>query len=340
MSKLTKRHVVAAVLVTVSLCACVTFRMMQTARHATGIKPLHTVHAKEGLSCTDCHQSGKNKQPIIPGHDICSACHEFDLEKPDERCAFCHTRPDYKVTIAKPLNPEIKFDHGPHTAAGVKCETCHPHPDKSVLPAQNIGLMEFCMDCHASKREYLTNCFVCHKELTKNVKPKYRAGVRLPHDSRLIWETIHGRESKRDEAYCRICHEQSFCEDCHTKNPPRSHMIAWRGKPHGLHAQWNRQKCTACHDEDSCVKCHRHTQPNSHHAGWGGPLNRHCIKCHYPPRNISCTACHENIDHPKAFPSPHEIGLFPVPCGLCHPGGIPFRSPHIMNTSIPCRFCH
>jgi len=90
---------------------------------------------------------------------------------------------------------------------------------------------------------------------------------------------------------------------------------------------------------DFCVRCHQHAEPVSHRGGWGEPLNRHCINCHYPARTAAAPNATRTSSIPKRWPQPHVIGLYGN-CGLCHPGGVPYRAPHIMNTSIKCLACH
>jgi mono/diheme cytochrome c family protein len=38
--------------------------------------------------------------------------------------------------------------------------------------------------------------------------------------------------------------------------------------------------------------------------------------------------------------SPHTLGIYPVNCSACHPGGEPTRAPHLTNNSVRCRSCH
>jgi hypothetical protein len=232
----------------------------------------------------------------------------------------------------------VIFNHPAHVDKQVECAKCHTDLTKSVLPKENK--MKWCMDCHEKTKPSLTECKVCHTELNKETRPKMHNGVRIPHDNPQMWTKMHGQESVKDPEYCLMCHDrEASCENCHRKNPPDSHTVAWRGRSHGMRASWDRSKCAACHEEDSCIKCHRNTQPSSHQGGWGEPLNRHCVNCHYPESTTGCAVCHEQAEHPKALPSPHNFGFYGT-CNRCHPGGVPYRAPHIMNTSIKCIGCH
>jgi len=319
------------------LAGCATLAGIKLAAPDTGIRFSHPQH--EAMDCADCHEiSGPTA--AMPGHDNCSTCHEIDMDNPsDEACGFCHTNKDLSITRTKRLTDEIIFTHEEHVEKEIACATCHPDPDKSPLPKG--PLMPFCMDCH-EKTSASNTCDTCHKEIRKDTIPTKRAGVRIAHDAPQIWENTHGQEYRFDPAYCGYCHDNdTFCQDCHQKTPPRDHTISWRRKPHGLQASWDRNRCTVCHDEDSCRKCHENTQPESHRGGWDRPRNKHCVNCHLPAQDTSCTVCHEEIDHRLAAkPSPHALGLYPPTCGLCHPGGNPFRAPHPMNSTTTCRFCH
>jgi hypothetical protein len=344
----TRKRWLAILLLSAAVGACVTLTGTKSRHVDRGLLFKHATHPATDLACTDCH-AVDNDEPKKAGHEICSACHDEQVNLPADSklaktdpkaCGLCHVNPDQSVKPrAKLLEPEQKFAHAPHVAKEIACPTCHPSPDKGALPAGSI--MAFCTDCHGKTRRELNECKVCHSEIDKNVRPKSRNGIRIPHDVPQIWETVHGQQYKNDPAFCAMCHEQeSHCEECHRKNPPSNHTVAWRRKSHGLRATWDREKCSACHEEDFCIKCHQSAEPSSHRGGWGAPGNRHCLVCHYPVRDTNCTACHEVIEHASAPHSPHERGLYPVRCLTCHPGGDPSRAPHPVNSTAGCMVCH
>lgn len=343
-----RRHWWTALILSVAVGACVTLGVMKSRHVDRGLAFVHAKHPAKDLACTDCHATD-NGDPALPNHDVCEVCHDERMAKKDasqeqkvraEACGYCHTRPDQAVTPrVRLLSPELKFAHAPHLAKPIECPVCHPAPDDGALPKGPIK--PFCMDCHAKTRTDLNDCAVCHSEINKTVRPKFHGSRRIPHDAPQIWETLHGQESKNDPAFCALCHDkETSCEQCHRTNPPQNHTVAWRRKAHGLRATWDREKCSVCHEEDSCLKCHKSTEPSSHRAGWGRPLDRHCLNCHYPPERTNCTVCHETIEHHTAPPSPHDLGVFPAPCRRCHPGGIPYRAPHVLNNTVRCDVCH
>ncbi len=318
-----------------------------------GLKSGHNAHIEQQLDCATCHVWEENRH-VMPGHNLCSICHEIDETATDKAsCNFCHTREDQSVgPVIKRMSVETIFGHEAHLDVSLDCMECHKTPGE--IPDLPKGpLMPWCMTCHATSeppklesglpdRAFASNdCAVCHRELSLETRPQFRGGARIAHDAPDIWLKTHGREAQFDPQYCAMCHDTvATCEDCHSRMKPDNHTIAWRRKPHGLRAVIDQNNCAVCHEEDSCIKCHEKTKPTSHRAGFGGSLNRHCVSCHYPPQESSCTACHQNIEHRKARRSPHGLGIYPVNCAACHPGGLPNRAPHLVNNSVSCRTCH
>ncbi|MDX9972204.1 MAG: cytochrome c3 family protein [FCB group bacterium] len=321
-------------------CAAQKEKAAPVAKEDHGIKFSHAHEAHKELGCTDCHAI-ENAKAAMPGHDQCGICHEINMDAPDEQaCGFCHTREGFEILERKTfLDAEIKFSHQNHVDKQVECASCHADPDKAEL--QKVTKMAVCMDCHGKTNPALNECNVCHTEITRDTIPKFRGETRIQHDAPVIWEKIHGQESRVDMEYCAMCHDQqNSCDACHQENPPQNHTVSFRRSTHGLQATWDRNKCAACHEEDSCRKCHENTAPKSHRGGWGGITNTHCVSCHFPPQDNNCTVCHEDIEHKSALPSPHDIGVYPARCGVCHPAGNPYRAPHLMNTTVRCAWCH
>lgn len=343
-----------------------------------GLKSGHNAHIEQQLECATCHQWENGADHVMPGHDLCSICHEIDMdvvglveaamagETTDsaeavkavpaadrESCGFCHTREDQSVDpLVKRMSVETIFAHEPHMEAAIDCMECHSTPGE--IPDLPGGpLKPWCMDCHAESEAPMlesgepnvafaeNDCAVCHREISLETRPKFRGGARIAHDVPELWMKIHGNEAQFDPQYCATCHDTvATCDGCHQREMPRNHTVAWRRKPHGLQAMINRESCAVCHEEDSCVKCHSKTEPRSHRAGFAGSRSQHCVSCHYPPQETSCTVCHDNIEHRTASRSPHSLGIFPSNCAECHPGGLPHRAPHLMNNSVRCGVCH
>jgi hypothetical protein len=62
-----------------------------------------------------------------------------------------------------PESAMIHFDHGAHTRAEVKCETCHGDVGQMTLARRVVDTadMAWCIDCHL-EREASTDCVTCH----------------------------------------------------------------------------------------------------------------------------------------------------------------------------------
>jgi hypothetical protein len=330
---------VSALVLFVAACATVS-TVTRRGSHDRGVNIPHPEHA-EDLECIDCHVPNETGFDW-PDHEVCGMCHDIDLDNiVEEDCAVCHTNEDFEITPRpKSIHADIGFKHAPHVDNEVACTICHADPEKQFLP--DGKLKPFCMDCHQKTDEKLLECSVCHTTISKATAPSFRGAVPIPHDKPAIWKKIHGREWRKDEAYCGLCHDdQIFCNDCHRLTEPDSHTVTWRQRTHGIRAEWDRAKCAVCHEEDSCLQCHQNSEPRSHRGLWGGSTNRHCQSCHFPPEQNNCTVCHEEIDHQDtAMQSPHTLGLFPAPCSSCHRTGRPGSAPHTVNGTIACQQCH
>ncbi len=333
------RMLAGAVLLCLLAGACVTLTRVAP-KEDRGLRFSHAQHAEEGIDCADCHDFSDDGA-VMPFHDVCGMCHELDpkTSRPED-CDVCHTNAERIVPPRNNrLSEEVVFGHAPHLDKEIECGVCHSDPEKGALLQK--ALKPFCMDCHEKTDSAPLACEVCHTRISKGVRPTHRGPSRIAHDAPGIWEHLHGREARLDQQYCGLCHDMdSFCSDCHRKNPPKSHTLAWRRKPHGLRASWDRGKCAVCHEEETCRKCHESTSPRSHRSNWGEPINRHCATCHYPPSQAGCTVCHEAIEHPSAMRSPHRLRVFNTPCAVCHPGGRPHRAPHPHNSTVHCTACH
>lgn len=275
----------------------------------------HEPHIAAEVACSDCHvdpdRPTRRQIPDATLKQFCMNCHgESQPYTPEMRRLLAMEEEELEITLAEDASLRAMID------------------EIGMPPAPGI------VD--------LLDCSVCHQELDKDVIPTQRDGRPLPHDNPGIWERVHGREYQANPEFCTQCHvSEEQCDSCHSTQAPRNHTLSWRRMTHGLQATWNRQSCAVCHEEDSCIKCHQSSTPRSHRqAGWDRPVNRHCVSCHYPPERSSCTVCHEDIQHRRASPSPHLRGLFPANCASCHPGGLPHRAPHPLNSTVHCTECH
>ncbi len=132
----------------------------------------HSTHVGLGAQCTFCHP-GVNWGPTagVPSISKCWGCHQQIQKQSPELVKLAgyveRNEPIPWVPVA--LQPDfVHFNHQPHIAAGVACETCHGDiaSMRTAEPqaGQNMG---WCLDCHKTMRpekvEHLVNdCSTCH----------------------------------------------------------------------------------------------------------------------------------------------------------------------------------
>jgi len=198
--------------------------------------------------------------------------------------------------------------------------------------------MGTCVTCHADNG-VSNNCETCHADL-----------VTLIPDNHLVSD--FGREHRRPvkvgemDVSCQTCHQESFCQDCHTGDQLRSFgaagglmsvpgaRTAYRVTPkelrlqaahdlnyrftHAIDARTRIVDCTSCHDRQTfCAECHQAgggvlqgaIKPQSHfEAGFVTIGAGGGRHAEMGRRDIeSCVSCHD------------VEGKDPT-CALCHSG--------------------
>jgi hypothetical protein len=294
----------------------------------------HELHVVENeVECSTCHEQASAGGMSLPDHEVCSVCHEIDVDNPSTDCLQCHnvkTPEEIQVLHAEePAAGEIIFSHETHTYMDATCEECHIRASVSTSAEDNIiAPMASCLICHDDDQAPQKDCSLCHIASSP---------VNATH--KLTWEIDHGLESRFGGSRCMTCHQEDSCITCHQDKKPRDHNNTWRKITHGAEAAWNRSRCMVCHQEDFCDRCHDNTRPRSHTAGWNsGPMPRHCSQCHIPVAPVNCSVCHEQTPHPSAPASPHPPfeGFM---CEECHPTPAGIFPPH-QDTGIECTVCH
>jgi hypothetical protein len=125
-----------------------------------------------------------------------------------------------------------------------------------------------------------------------------------PKSHRSDFISIHPIQAQNNQQQCIRCHDQKYCNSCHSRFPKgslkiKSHNPAgadhqiyaatnWRSE-HTSEARRNLQSCQTCHpDGDVCIKCHSSGKVRPHPRNWkagnmkdrsGGKV---CLKCHIP----------------------------------------------------------
>jgi hypothetical protein len=212
----------------------------------------HAKHIKDvGAVCVDCHKETADDsggvKAIHPRMTTCASCHQEQLDA--KKCDMCHTN----FGKAKPFSADRsrpKFSHKAHLGRGAECATCHKGMETVTgkLTAKNKPVMDECIACHNDKKAQY-ECNLCHKDLSL-IKPATHKTVRFLKEDhgkdarfssvecekchRQTWcdqchqgqlstrihspnyLSIHGREAKRRDKDCALCHEiQNQCEKCH-----------------------------------------------------------------------------------------------------------------------------
>ena len=107
--------------------------------------------------CMNCHKVTKTESPAI---QKLAAVYSSGEPMPWKRI---HTLPDY-----------VYFDHRPHVAAGILCQTCHGEVQTMDVVYQNMSMrMANCLGCHRDPHDALPagskigrgpeHCNACHR---------------------------------------------------------------------------------------------------------------------------------------------------------------------------------
>lgn len=209
-------------------------------------------------------------------------------------CANCHDRLDRELDWRQ--ERKLIFNHPAHFARGIRCAACHqefPHKPGRIVHVS----VETCFTCHGTTHGAEgslapTGCDVCH---TPDIAPvtadhKQEIWVKLSGDGL----ALHSTDAKVRRLYCKMCHEQDYCDSCHRMEIP--HPSDWVPTGHPATAKVERDACMMCHEQRQlCDDCH-HT---SYEAlpDWRAQHERiataqgaeSCFECHEPP---FCSACH------------------------------------------------
>ncbi|MHB0980386.1 MAG: cytochrome c3 family protein [Thermoleophilia bacterium] len=213
----------------------------------------HEVHLDRGFECVTCHEPplGHFDTPA-PMMVACLQCHDSETAPND--CANCHRKID---EIAPGLDePVVHLDPNIFTRKScekchdvkVWCEECHgvemPHPAgwQKAHPVFAKSHADTCVKCHQSRDPnfcvtchgvemphpafwYSSHgdvaganpkvCARCHPDSPRFCNQCHHAGF----SPTAQWTTSqHGRVVKAGgTSTCFACHEQAFCERCHTK---------------------------------------------------------------------------------------------------------------------------
>lgn len=305
----------------------------------TPTRTVQNVHSKcpeVKKSCKTCHPLATTSKwashRLVPPMKVCATCHVGAkdanvLSKKTADCQICHgaVLSNAMPTRSVYPRPNMRFSHKSHQ--NVSCKTCHPITGAAQDPTGNLDVigMKECLKCHQS-----SSCRTCHLTnqngtMITNIgdkklfPPRWLFGP--THGSE--WTGTHASEAGRSSSKCASCHEERFCQVCHSgaRRPRNVHPGDWL-TAHGLNTRLDNPNCKGCHRTQSfCITCHRRSgvAPDSpldskpkdgrgrFHRGMDTPqLMRRakhdvlsCISCH---TESSCITCHARINpHPRDF---------------------------------------
>jgi len=295
--------VIAFDAVTASPALCGSCHEMKTRAHSWE-RSAHT-----GVKCWQCHQEPRPwyAYPMkladraqllsrdIRAHSTRETTAPVDSRVPgtepvkDDVCLQCHDA-NRKATSGF----RIKINHVEHAKRNGSCISCHVRTAHPIEDRSNpLTLMSQCFTCHGTpeKPEASAACSLCHPTGYK-LLPQSHANTRAWQQRR------HAVTAKHDPKQCTMCHQQSFCDDCH--GLPMPHPDDWtKGEQgHAAVAETNRAVCTRCHTEkpDPCSMCHH----KAYDPAVGSWVRQHpaevkkqgtssCLDCH---ATSYCVQCH------------------------------------------------
>ena len=135
----------------------------------------HSLHVGFGVQCLYCHPGAwKGTSAGLPTQTKCWGCHQqIPIKNEDQQKladAVANNEPIRWVPVF--IMPDfVYFNHRPHIAVGLNCETCHGEISRQKIaeprPRLNMG---WCLDCHRTRAAddevlmiKLTDCGTCHR---------------------------------------------------------------------------------------------------------------------------------------------------------------------------------
>lgn len=322
----------------------------------------HNLHSEQGVECADCHSDvslDAQKKRTAFKMSQCADCHDVEDK---EGCAMCHKNPDSPASWQPTVAPSpLIFSHQIHQSRSENkisdCSACHAGAATATTNTTRSKLIPKhaeCQDCH-DKDLKKGNCTLCHNRLDLYNMAEVDFFTHPPG-----FFNRHGFKASANETNCSLCHDATYCSDCHNKastirpalkQPDRVDKTFIHGGEwlslHPLKSKTSPASCHKCHGISYCSSCH---QRNGIGAGMGqnGANNPHpnreqwvnpgpgshgaaarkdilsCATCHDQGAASNCVNCHQA-----------RIGINPHP-----PGWKSSVSSTERNTHQTCRICH
>jgi hypothetical protein len=136
----------------------------------------HNRHVPLGIQCLYCHPGSlRGASSGLPTETKCWGCHQqMEITKTSELLqplveAIENDEPIVWVPVAQ-VPDFVHFNHRPHVAAGLNCESCHGNvAGMTIYENPQVLNMGWCLTCHreraagdAAKLTKLTDCGTCH----------------------------------------------------------------------------------------------------------------------------------------------------------------------------------
>jgi len=128
----------------------------------------HKQHIAMGLACLDCHSTADTQAAAtIPSVRKCMLCHaKLGTSKPEIQkiAGFAKSGQEIPWERVYGFLPKaaVKFQHAPHTRAGVVCATCHGDMTIATTAQPLVNhTMGTCLTCHRANKAS-EDCATCH----------------------------------------------------------------------------------------------------------------------------------------------------------------------------------
>jgi len=147
------------------------------ARHFFGLRsepvqPVAYVHRahieKAQMECLDCHNGAlTGPRAIIPDVRWCMTCHRTiatDNPAVQKTAGYFKRGEDipWQRVYGWTDEAHVRFNHAPHIAASVQCNTCHGDVASMTVARRVVDhSMGFCISCHKEKKASI-DCVTCH----------------------------------------------------------------------------------------------------------------------------------------------------------------------------------
>lgn len=340
MSPAARRPPALALLLPLALLApaCSAWRTGDSPLEVDHIKVPHDKHKAAQVDCIACHDEVWDEQKLgeshLPPEAKCLECHGEIKEK--GQCDFCHTNVK-KAAHWPAFEGELVMSHKAHIERTKEdCAVCHkqlpnPYWQHSMAPP-----MATCLSCHQHKQTFdAGKCNDCHSDLSHYPLKPISIYSHAPN-----YVQRHERDARNDTSQCALCHEQTFCSDCHARtvglkveikhaenvNSDYIHRNDFLGR-HSIEARFNSTTCLRCHGSSFCESCHAlqnvtpdGTNPRDPHprgfalpgsAQFHGDAARRdiasCAACHDQGPRSNCVTCH-STSGVAGNKSPHPLG--------------------------------